>query len=112
MEEIVEDGRTGLHFTAGDAGDLAAKVRWAWDHPDEMRTMGRNARLEYEAKYTAERNYEMLHDIYQRVLTKAGSVTVKFELPASVSLDVNSPPGPNRGVPVPSMLQERPRPES
>jgi glycosyltransferase involved in cell wall biosynthesis len=112
MEEIVQDGRTGLHFTPGDAGDLAAKVAWAWDHPDKMRTMGRNARFEYEAKYTAERNYEMLDDIYHRVLKKAGSVTVKFDLPASVSLDVNSPPGPNRGVPVPSMLQERPRTES
>jgi glycosyltransferase involved in cell wall biosynthesis len=68
MVEIVEDGRTGLHFTAGDADDLAAKVEWAWTHPDEMETMGRQARGEYEAKYTADRNYEMLIDIYQRAI--------------------------------------------
>lgn len=71
MEEIVEDGRTGLHFTAGNASDLAAKVAWAWNHPDEMRNMGRNARAEYEGKYTASRNYEMLHDIYERVIANA-----------------------------------------
>jgi glycosyltransferase involved in cell wall biosynthesis len=68
MQEIVHDGRTGLHFTPGDADDLAKKVEWAWAHPEEMRVMGRNARAEYEAKYTAERNYNMLLAIYQRVI--------------------------------------------
>lgn len=68
MEEIVEDGRTGLHFAAGDAEDLAAKVEWAWSHPQEMQEMGRNARVEYEMKYTAEKNYECLMQIYQGVL--------------------------------------------
>ena len=68
MQEIVEDGRTGLHFTAEDANDLAAKVEWAWTHPDEMKAMGREARLQYEAKYTATRNYEILTDLYERIL--------------------------------------------
>lgn len=68
MVEIVEDGRTGLHFTAGDADDLAAKVEWGWSHPDEMKIMGRQARAEYEAKYTADRNYEMLINIYQHAI--------------------------------------------
>ena len=68
--EIVKDGVTGLHFTAGDSADLTSKVQWAWVHPREMAEMGRNARREYEAKYTAERNYEMLMDIYQRAIEK------------------------------------------
>jgi glycosyltransferase involved in cell wall biosynthesis len=68
MQEIVADGRTGLHFTAGDPEDLAAKVEWAWAHPKEMAEMGRAARAEYEAKYTAERNYQMLMEIYRKVL--------------------------------------------
>ena len=65
MAEIVEDGITGLHFEPGNAEDLAAKVRWMTDHPEECRQMGYNARREFEAKYTAERNYEMLMKIYQ-----------------------------------------------
>lgn len=64
-EEIVADGRTGLHFPPGDPEDLAARVEWAWTHPREMAEMGREARKEYEAKYTAERNYEMLMEIYR-----------------------------------------------
>jgi len=72
MGEIVEDGRTGLHFKPGEPVDLAAKVEWAWAHPEEMAAMGRAARAEYEAKYTAERNYQMLMEIYQRVLGARG----------------------------------------
>jgi glycosyltransferase involved in cell wall biosynthesis len=68
IAEIVEDGSTGLHFTPGDPGDLAAKVEWAWTHPDAMEDMGCAARREYEAKYTAERNYPMLMEIYDHVL--------------------------------------------
>jgi glycosyltransferase involved in cell wall biosynthesis len=71
MEEIVSDGRTGLHFSAGDAEDLARKVEWAWTHPDEMRAMGMGARKEYEAKYTAEKNYPMLMEIYTRAINGA-----------------------------------------
>jgi FkbM family methyltransferase len=67
MQEIVEDGRTGLHFTAGDAEDLAAKVDWAWAHSDEMNVMSREGRREYEAKYTAEKNYDALLSIYRNV---------------------------------------------
>jgi len=70
MEELVADGRTGLHFTPGDPEDLARKVEWAWTHPEEMAAMGRAARTEYEAKYTADRNYQMLMEIYQKVLGK------------------------------------------
>jgi len=32
--------------------------------------MGREARREYEQKYTAERNYEMLMEIYRRAMGK------------------------------------------
>jgi glycosyltransferase involved in cell wall biosynthesis len=70
MKEIVDDHRTGLHFTAGDARDVTQKVEWAWTHSEEMATMGRAARAEYEAKYTAGRNYEMLMDIYHMTIDK------------------------------------------
>jgi glycosyltransferase involved in cell wall biosynthesis len=68
MQEIVADGRTGLHFTPGDAEDLAQKAGWAWTHADEVSAMGRAARCEYERNYTAEKNYASLMKIYERVL--------------------------------------------
>jgi glycosyltransferase involved in cell wall biosynthesis len=68
MSEMVTDGRTGLTFRPGDPQDLAAKVNWAWTHQEEMNVMGRHARTEYEAKYTAERNYGMLMNIYEQAI--------------------------------------------
>lgn len=69
MQEIVADRRTGLHSSPGDPDDLAKKVEWAWAHPHDMEEMGHEARKEYEAKYTAEKNYRLLMEIYQRVIT-------------------------------------------
>lgn len=68
--EIVEEGRTGLHFAPGDAEDLAAKAEWAWAHPQAMAEMGRQARREYEAKYTAEKNYRILMEIYAQATAR------------------------------------------
>jgi glycosyltransferase involved in cell wall biosynthesis len=70
MAEIIADGRTGLHFSAGDPDDPAKKVEWAWTHPGRMAEMGLQARKEYEQKYTAERNYEMLMEIYKMAMTR------------------------------------------
>jgi len=44
MAEIVDDGHTSFHLQSGNTEDLAAKVEWAWDHPEEMEVMGREAR--------------------------------------------------------------------
>jgi len=79
MEEIVGDGRTGLHFAPADAEDLAAKVEWCWNHPDQLRAMGIRARAEYEAKYTAEENYPQLMEIYNRALQNHTGLGAKAE---------------------------------
>lgn len=68
MAEVIEDGVTGLHVNPGDPRDLAAKVRWAYDHPDAVAEMGRNARAVYEQRYTADRNYAMLMAIYEQAM--------------------------------------------
>jgi glycosyltransferase involved in cell wall biosynthesis len=65
LAEIVEDGRTGLLFQAGDAKDLASKVQWAWNHPKEMEEMGREARRVYEIKFSEERHYSILMSAYE-----------------------------------------------
>lgn len=62
--ELIEDGRTGLHFRPGDPDDLAAKVEWALAHPGELAQMRQQARAEFEVKYTAQENYRQLMEIY------------------------------------------------
>jgi glycosyltransferase involved in cell wall biosynthesis len=69
LAEIVRDGCTGLHFTPGDAEDLAAKVEWAWTHPLEMETMGWAARVEFDTKYNAGAALKHLEAAYESALS-------------------------------------------
>jgi glycosyltransferase involved in cell wall biosynthesis len=57
-------------FCPGDRKDLIRKVEWANTHPEELMEMRRNARAEFEAKYTAEENYRQIIGIYQRAIAK------------------------------------------
>ncbi len=65
MAERVEHGVNGLLFRPGDADDLAQQVRWALGHPDQWAAMRVEARREFERKYTADRSYRLLMDIYE-----------------------------------------------
>lgn len=86
LVELVQDGRTGLHFTPGDPKDLAAKVEWAWEHPDATQEMGLHARGEFEQKYVAARNYRMLMDIHERVIQSCKHGFTAAPLPSSPGL--------------------------
>lgn len=68
LAELVEDGKTGLLFEPGSADDLVNKMRWAEQHPEQLAKMGRNARAEYESKYTPDLNYQHLIDIYGQAI--------------------------------------------
>lgn len=68
LAEVVTDGRTGLLFEAGNSSDLAMKVQWAVEHPDEMRRMGEGARKEYETRYAPEANYRQLISVYEEAI--------------------------------------------
>lgn len=63
-ELVGYDGRLGLCFNRGDSQDLASKVEWLIEHPQELAHMRQHVRTEFEAKYTAEKNYQQLFDIY------------------------------------------------
>jgi glycosyltransferase involved in cell wall biosynthesis len=70
VAELVEHGRTGLKFRPGDPEDLVTQVEWALSHPAELQSMREEVRAEFEAKYTAERNYRALMEIYESALER------------------------------------------
>jgi glycosyltransferase involved in cell wall biosynthesis len=70
VAEIVGDHETGRLFAPGDSSDLAATVDWSFTHPRKLTEMSRRARREFEDKYTAERNYELLLDIYRHAMAR------------------------------------------
>jgi glycosyltransferase involved in cell wall biosynthesis len=73
LADIVDDGVTGVHFTPGDAVDLASKLTWAAAHPAEIAEFGRAARRKFEAEYTADHNYELLMDVYRLAIARASA---------------------------------------
>ena len=68
LEELVVEGGTGLAFEPGNATELAARVREVATDASLSAHLRRGARRQYEAKYTAERNYSDLLGLYGRVL--------------------------------------------
>ena len=69
MATIVEDGRTGLFFRPGDGKDLARKVQIITSDLLIQAKMQREARSEFEKKFTADANYDVLMEVYDRAST-------------------------------------------
>jgi glycosyltransferase involved in cell wall biosynthesis len=65
MEEIVEDGMTGLLFSPSDPQDLAAKAMEMVHDEKKYAQLCANTRRVYDLKYTPQRHYEGLMNIYQ-----------------------------------------------
>ena len=64
MVEIVKDGYSGRHYRHSDPRDLANVLDRMLGDEVALRALGRQAREEYEARYTPARNYEQLMAIY------------------------------------------------
>ena len=66
--ELVDHKISGLHFSPGNAAELAASVLWMEHHPDESARMRSAARERYLREFTPDRNYETLMGIYARAM--------------------------------------------
>jgi glycosyltransferase involved in cell wall biosynthesis len=51
MRELVERNEAGLYVRAGDVRELADRLAWLRDHPEEAERMGRNARVLAEREF-------------------------------------------------------------
>jgi glycosyltransferase involved in cell wall biosynthesis len=68
---IVHPEQTGLLFKSQDADDLAAKVRWLYERPEQVESMGRTARELVQSKYDSRLRYASLQAIFEQVIQKA-----------------------------------------
>lgn len=72
IDEVVDDRLNGLLFRAGDAAHLAEKIEWALGHEKQLQSMGNSARTKFESDYCANKNYDRLMAIYDRVISGRG----------------------------------------
>ena len=68
VEDIVEDGVTGLLLPERDPVALAEGIAWLADHPEERRRMGAEARRRYPRQFDPDRVATMVASIYDTVL--------------------------------------------
>ena len=68
LPELIRDGETGLLFDTGCPSDLAEKARLMVQDATRIERLGSAAREEYEAKYTPERSYRTLMQVYEAAI--------------------------------------------
>lgn len=72
MREMVEDGRSGFRFAAGNAEDLARKLDALLDDPEKAREMGLRAREYMQTEHSLEKHLASLESLFLRALNKNG----------------------------------------
>lgn len=68
LSQIIKEGKTGMLFNPLNKRELIAKAKFLCDNRDIAANMGENARNEFLAHYTANKNYEILISIYNDTL--------------------------------------------
>lgn len=68
LDEIVEEGVTGIKFEPGNPRDLAAKVETFWGNAAWRSALRQSTREMFEKKYTEEKNFEALMAIYEAAI--------------------------------------------
>ncbi len=69
VEELIREGVSGLLVEPGDASELASAVQLLWSDPQLRHRLAAGARAQYEAHYTAERNYKLIMKIFEDAIT-------------------------------------------
>lgn len=67
IPEAVKDSQTALLFNPENIKELTTKLNWSLDHPQAVATAGQEAREFILRRFSAERHWRHLLNIYQRL---------------------------------------------
>lgn len=68
LPEIIEDNLTGFLFTHGDINEMVSKIQLLWHNRELTIRMGKQARAEYERKYSPDVAFDKLIAIYKQAI--------------------------------------------
>lgn len=71
LPDLVEHGRTGLLFQAGDAGELAESLRWMSRNASSAYQMALNTLTVAQQRFSPQRHLDQLLEIYREVIRDA-----------------------------------------
>ena len=69
--EIIQAGKQGAHFPAGDAKALAATVERLFSDPNHLKQISARARAHYLAHYTPQAHAEKLETVFNSIIQKS-----------------------------------------
>lgn len=69
--EIIKDGYNGLIYEVSNKKDLQKKINQIGTDDILLRKLSESARKDYENKYTPEKNYEQLIEIYKKAICES-----------------------------------------
>jgi glycosyltransferase involved in cell wall biosynthesis len=75
LRDTVVNGETGLEAPINDAHQLAERILWLLNLPDEMKAMGRRGRQRYEALYTKKHHIENMLEVFVSAYTSHSAWT-------------------------------------
>jgi glycosyltransferase involved in cell wall biosynthesis len=64
LRDTVINGETGVEVPINDPCQLADRIIWLLDHPDDMKAMGMRARQRYETLYTKKHYIENMIEVF------------------------------------------------
>jgi glycosyltransferase involved in cell wall biosynthesis len=70
MKELIQPGRTGALFNAGDVADMAKTVVELCEDRVRLGEMRRTSREEFLGRYDAARNHRMMLEIYRQAMER------------------------------------------
>lgn len=74
LAEVVDDGRTGLHFAPNDAADLTRTARQFFSASlADTQAMGQAAMAEAAERYSEESNFSLLMEIYRDAIASSAA---------------------------------------
>ena len=73
LPHLIVENRTGTLFVPGSAESLLKSVQPLLAHDELLRLLGAQANEEFELKYTAGRNYEILMNVYASAAEHRGA---------------------------------------
>lgn len=72
IQEVIEDGQTGLLVHSGDVNALVEAISWLLDHPLEASQMGARGREMMLKRWTWDKVYDRVRGVYGWVLANRG----------------------------------------
>ena len=71
ITSIIKNKKNGILFTPNDTEDLVNKIKWALSNENKCEEIKKNAKKEFEAKYSDKVNYKMLINIYEKTIKES-----------------------------------------